>query len=178
MSFPSFPISVWLAEGDATEEVRRHGLHHESAGGKSTQRILARWHSPSHAFACAVPVKFNERGLVMAVEAFDGVVEAAFGVLVGVGREGVVDAGWPVFFFEGGEDGFLVGAGNAVLLDDVVAVEERTAGGVPMGLVVRRTVGGDRGKIDGRVGGRRTGGRGERRRRRRRERRRGCRPRE
>lgn len=59
--------------------------------------------------------------LLVAVEAADCFVQAALGVLFGLGWEWVVDRTGPTLFFKGGEDRLLVARGETELLDQLLA---------------------------------------------------------
>src|SRR5688572_6627457 len=69
---------------------------------------LCRRQRPANPLPGAVAVKANQALFLVAVQAFDGVVQAAFGFQLIVRRQRVVKMLRPAFFFEGCEDQLLI----------------------------------------------------------------------
>jgi hypothetical protein len=56
---------------------------------------------PEDSLARTVPFESKQSSLLVAIQAANGVVQTLLGIAVGVGRQGVVDAGRPPLFLEG-----------------------------------------------------------------------------
>ena len=50
----------------------------------------------------------DHRPLLIAIQALDRIVQPAFGILLGMRRQGIVDARRPTDFFKGAQDQLLV----------------------------------------------------------------------
>ena len=97
---------------------------------------------PSDALATAVAQEADERRALVAVQAVNRVVQPALRLLVGVGRDRVVDPVGPALLLKRGQDSLLVGSRHLELLDDLSADPKFLAIAIPAGLETREDSGG------------------------------------
>jgi hypothetical protein len=85
--------------------------------GRSREALGKRWGnsgdsqihlSPAHALSRAVALEDQQAAHLVAIQILDRVVQALFGILLRLVGEGIVNREWPVFFFKGSEDKFLM----------------------------------------------------------------------
>ncbi|QDU62043.1 hypothetical protein Pan216_29090 [Planctomycetes bacterium Pan216] len=88
---------------------------------------------PEHSLPGSIARESKEPILLLAVEAFDRIAQAAFGVLLGERRKGIVDAGGPTLFMERIEDRLLVERRPLETFDNDIVKPKNSPVGVPMG---------------------------------------------
>src|SRR3954447_12938940 len=62
---------------------------------------------PANTFACSIAHKANQSVPLIAIEAFDRIVQAPLGRIIRMSRQGIIDSRRPVLLLEGHQNRFL-----------------------------------------------------------------------
>ena len=82
-----------------------------------TRSIVLTAELPTNALPTAISQESKQRPLLVSIQRFDGLLQAALRRLFSVGRQRIIDSRRPAFFFESRQDHLLIDCGHLEPLD-------------------------------------------------------------
>ena len=86
---------------------------------------------PDDSFAGTIAPEMEDGVALFSIQALDGVAQSPFRILLNMRWQWIVDPGWPAFFFENTQNGFLILGGPLELLHDSPVDPQYTSFWVP-----------------------------------------------